>query len=70
MSKMTASIYRINKVLESVSGLDGIAAEIMENMVEPFVSSAVRHIQRNHPEANAFNYMGRLIEDVERDERS
>lgn len=37
MSRMTASIKRINEHLEKVSGMAGKSSEIMESVVEPLV---------------------------------
>lgn len=39
MSRMTASIKRINDKLDAISGLDGYAADIIENCIEPIVST-------------------------------
>lgn len=38
MSRMTASIKRINDKFDTISGLDGYAADIIENSIEPIVS--------------------------------
>lgn len=37
MSRMTASIKRINEHLEKVSGMDGKSSDIMERVLEPLV---------------------------------
>ena len=37
MSRMTVSIKRINEHLDKISGLDGEASDIMQNVLEPLV---------------------------------
>lgn len=39
MSRMTVSINRINKMLDSISGMDGLATDLVEKGIEPMVKS-------------------------------
>lgn len=57
MSRTTASIMRINKQLDKVSGLDGIVAGKMEEL-EQSVKMMVKDVLENHSEASIFNYDG------------
>jgi|LSQX01.3.fsa_nt_gb hypothetical protein len=57
MSRVTASIKRINKELDKISGLDGIVADLIE-MKEKEIKALVKHILMYHREASIFNYYG------------
>jgi len=57
MSRITTSIKRINKELNKISGLDGIAADLVE-MKEKEIKALVKHILEHHSEASIFNYYG------------
>lgn len=46
MSRMTASIKRINDKLNNISGLDGNAADIIENCLEPMVNVVCDYIYK------------------------
>lgn len=58
MSRVTASIMRMNKELDKISGLDGIVADKMEDL-EQQVKKTVSDILENHSEASIFNYEGK-----------
>lgn len=49
MSRMTSSIIRIKQKLDSISGLDCKAADIMEDCIEPIVSLVCDYV---YDEAN------------------
>lgn len=55
MSRVTASIARINQELDKISGLDGIAADKIA-VLEKQVTEMVSDILENHSEANIFDY--------------
>ena len=57
MSRVTASIARINQELDKISGLDGIAADKIA-VLEKQVTEMVSDILKNHSEANIFDYKG------------
>ena len=57
MSKMTVCIKRINEHLERISGLDGIATELLE-IEERRISEIVDIIEKHFSDANIFNYYG------------
>ncbi len=59
MSKVTASITRIHKELDKISGLDGIVADKMATL-EKQVTEMVSDILENHSEANIFDYEGKV----------
>lgn len=44
MSKMTAEIERIKNMLDSISGLDGYAAELVQREISPVVDSVCEYI--------------------------
>lgn len=46
MSRMTVSINRINEMLDSISGLDGYAADLVEKGIEPMVKSIVDFLHK------------------------
>lgn len=46
MSRMTVSINRINKMLDSISGLEGYAADLVEKGIEPMVESIVDFLHK------------------------
>lgn len=53
MSRTTAGIMRINRELDRVSGLDGIAADRIEEL-EKQVKTVVSDILKEYPEADIF----------------
>lgn len=57
MSRTTASIMRINKELDKISGLDGIVADMVEQK-ESEINGMVEDILENHPNATIFDYAG------------
>lgn len=57
MSRTTASIMRINQQLDKISGLDGIAADLIEHK-EKEIEKMVKYILNEHPNANIFDYNG------------
>ena len=57
MSRTTECIMRINQELDKISGLDGIAADKVEDL-EKKVKNMVSDILENHSEASLFNYWG------------
>ena len=58
MSKMTVCIKRINEHLERISGLDGIATELLE-IEERHISEVVAIIEKHFSDADIFNYYGK-----------
>ena len=57
MSKTTVCIKRINEHLERISGLDGIAADLLE-IEERHISEIVDVIEKHFSDADIFNYYG------------
>lgn len=57
MSRTTASINRIGKYLDQISGLDGIVADMVEQK-EQEIRQMVKDILKSHSEANIFDYEG------------
>ena len=57
MSRTNQAINSIKEDLDSISGLDGIVADILEIMQED-IHNRVLFIRDNFPEANLFNYYG------------
>lgn len=64
MSRITASIARINKELDKISGLDGIVADMVEQK-ETKIKKMVECILKNYPNANIFDYFGKPKEDTQ-----
>ena len=58
MSRVTASLARINQALDKISGLDGIAADKIA-VLEKQVTEMVSDILENHSKANIFDYEGK-----------
>lgn len=63
MSRTTASIMRISKELDKISGLDGIVADMVEQK-ENEIKSMVECILKYHSNANIFNYFGKEEEKI------
>lgn len=57
MSRTTVAINNIKQELDSISGLDGIVADKMEEL-ERHIKIIVDDISENHPEASIFDYFG------------
>ena len=57
MSRVTKAIMLINKDLDSISGLDGIVAEIIIN-IQKDIHNQVEIIKQNFSNANIFDYYG------------
>lgn len=64
MSRTTASIMRINKELDKISGLDGIVADMVEQK-ETEIKKMVECILKNYPNASIFDYFGKQKEDTQ-----
>lgn len=62
MSRTTASIMRINREFDKISGLDGIVADMIEEK-EKEIKVMVEDILKNHSEASIFNYRVNVIKD-------
>ncbi len=62
MSRTTASIMRINKELDKISGLDGIVADMVEQK-EHEIKKMVECVLKNYPNASIFDYFGKSKED-------
>lgn len=57
MSRTTKNINAIKADLDSISGLDGIVADMMEALAKE-VHKMVEYIRENYSEANLFDYFG------------
>lgn len=57
MSKVTATINRINQELDKISGLDGIVFDKIIDL-EKQTKLMVQDILENHPNASIFDYWG------------
>lgn len=64
MSRTTASIMRINKKLDKISGLDGIVADMVEQK-EAEIKKMVECILESNPNASIFDYFGKPKEDTQ-----
>lgn len=64
MSRTTASIMRISKELDKISGFDGIVADMIEQK-ENEIKSMVECILKNNPNASIFDYFGKPKEDTQ-----
>ena len=58
MSRTTKNIRKIINDLDEISGLDGIVADMMEQLAKD-VHEMVEDILENHPNANLFDYEGK-----------
>lgn len=58
MSRTTRNIRKIINDLDEISGLDGIVADMMEQLAKD-VHEMVEDILENHPNANLFDYEGK-----------
>lgn len=61
MGRTTASIMRINKELDKISGLDGIVADMVEQK-EHEIKKMVECILKNYANASVFDYFGKQKE--------
>lgn len=64
MSRTTASIMRINKELDKISGLDGIVADMVEQK-EHEIKKMVECVLKNYTNASVFDYFGKPKEDAQ-----
>lgn len=46
MSRMTVSVNHIKEMLDSISGMDGFAADLVEKGIEPMVKSIVDFLHK------------------------
>lgn len=67
MSKTTAAIQKVKQDLDSISGLDGIVGD-WAVLLSKKIHEDVLNILNNHPEANLFNYLGKLTLNGDRDQ--
>ena len=63
MSRVDMAIKSIKEDLDSISGLDGIVADLVEHKATE-VKLMVEFIKQFHPNANLFDYYGEPSEEV------